>query len=81
MAIGVIDGPRGFAQVMEMTELVRGLGKAADGLATSVLAVTDDCQDWTFRACLTWCKRTLQIVLRGGQQTLGQQDFAGETVA
>ena len=81
MAVGVINGLRRLAEIMEVTELVWHIGEyLRDGTADGQLAVRNDA-DNRHRHVLTHCPEQYgEVRLGRRQQTAGQEDFPGEAI-
>jgi hypothetical protein len=81
MAIGFIDGFSGFAQVMEVTQLVGYEGQGmVHGFADRELPITDDRYNGHTQGLFDAAQERSQVGVGSGQQALGEEDFPGEAI-
>jgi transposase len=82
MAIRFVDRLGGFAEVVKLAQLMRHPGqRRPDGPANGVLTVGEHRLDRHRQRLLHFAQQGGEVVLRGAEQTAGQQDLPGQAVA
>ena len=82
MAIGFVNWLRRFAEVVEVAQLVRhAWQRGLDCPANRVLPVGNDAPDRHGQRLLDLLEQGGEILLRRAQETPGEQDLPGQTVA
>ena len=81
MAVGIVNGLRRLAKIMEVTQLVWHLGEhLRNGTADGQLAVRHHADNRHLQVLTHGPEQCGEVGLGRGQQTTGEEDFPGEAV-
>ena len=82
VAVGLIDGLGGFAELVKVAPLVGDIWHGLfDGTADRGLTIGDDAHNGHAQRLPYRVHQGRQVVLRGGQQAASQEDLCGATIA
>jgi len=79
--IGFVDGPGGFAEVMELTELMGDTGQCfGDRPLNRSLAIGDDSGDGNGDGIFDFENESGEVILGGGQETASHENGAADAI-